>query len=234
MEQPPFFVQELPEAEQPYARLMNLGVHPLTNSELLALLLGDDADDPEALVLAQRILMKFRSLRAVARCDIREVAAVEGVNVAKASRVAAASEFARRVSREVITAVKVDSPEIVCRLIAQDLRALTRESLRALLLDTKYQLLRIEEVSLGSLNESIAHPREIFRSALTYSAYAMIIVHNHPSGDITPSKADRLLTKRLVEVGALLGIAVLDHIIVGGNLLSGEPSYYSFKEAGAI
>ena len=113
--------------------------------------------------------------------------------------------------------------------MAQDLRALTRESLRVILLDTKYQLLRIEEISLGSLNESIAHPREIFRPALVHSAYAMILVHNHPSGNPTPSKADKLLTERLVEVGKMLDVKVLDHIIIG-NFLADQNSYYSFKE----
>ena len=123
--------------------------------------------------------------------------------MAKAVTLAAAFELGRRVSRETIAKLKVDSPEIVCQLLAQDLRALTRESLRALLLDTKYQLLRIEEISLGSLNESIAHPREIFRPALIHSAYAIIMVHNHPSGDPAPSEADRRLTRRVAEVGTL-------------------------------
>ena len=118
------------------------------------------------------------------------------MSLEKAVGLAAAFELGRRVAQEKIAKLRVDSPEIVCQLMAQDLRALTRESLRALLLDTKYQLLRIEEISLGSLNESIAHPREIFRPAIVHSAYAIILVHNHPSGDPTPSKADKLLTKQ--------------------------------------
>ena len=132
-----------------------------------------------------------------------------------------------------LTKLKVDSPEVVCQLMAQDLRALTRESLRVLLLDTKYQLLRIEEISLGSLNESIAHPREIFRPALVHSAYAIILVHNHPSGDPTPSRADRALTQRMVEVGNLLDVKLADHIIIG-NFHADQPSYYSFKEKGHV
>ncbi len=106
-------------------------------------------------------------------------------------------------------------------------------ALRALLLDTKFQLIRIEEISLGSLNESVAHPREIYRPALIHSAYAIIMVHNHPSGDPTPSKADKILTKKLIEVGETLQIALADHIIIGG-MQAGKPSYYSFKEAGVI
>ena len=157
----------------------------------------------------------------------------EGVRCHRAGRLGAAFELGRRTAKETIARLRVDSPEIVCQLLAQDLRALTRESLRALLLDTKFQLLRIEEISLGSLNESIAHPREIFRPALVHSAYALIMVHNHPSGDPSPSEADRKLTRRLVEVGGLLQVQVLDHIIIG-SLLAGKPSYYSFKEAGLI
>ena len=229
-----FFVQELPDSEQPYGRVLDLGVHPLSNPELIALVAGDAAGDPDALPLAHRLLKHYRTLRALSRCDVRELAAFEGTGLTRAARLAAATELGRRVAKEVIARHKMDSPEVVCQLLAQDLRALTRESLRVLLLDTKYHLLHIEEVSLGSLNESIAHPREIFRPAFIYSAYAMILVHNHPSGDPTPSKADKLLTRRMVEIGALLQIVLADHIIIGGDLRSGEPSYYSFKEAGAM
>ena len=169
----------------------------------------------------------------MARCDPRELATVEGMTLDRAIALAAAFELGRRVARETIAKLRVDSPEVVCQLLAQDLRALNRESLRALLLDTKFQLIRIEEISLGSLNESVAHPREIYRPALVHSAYAIIMVHNHPSGDPTPSKADKLLTRKLVEVGETLQIALADHIIIGG-MQAGKPSYYSFKEAGVI
>ena len=222
-------VQEILEVDQPRERLLNLGAPALSNTELAALLLDDD----DAAELTRRLLRKFRSLRTLARCEARELASVEGMPLDKAVRLAVSFELGRRVAKEVLAKLKVDSPEIVCQLMAQDLRALTRESLRVLLLDTKYQLLRIEEISLGSLNESIAHPREIFRPALVHSAYAMILVHNHPSGNPTPSKADKQLTERLVEVGNLLDVKVIDHIIIG-NFLADQESYYSFKENGVI
>ena len=225
-------LQEILEADQPRERLAGLGAHTLTNTDLVALLLGDDEGE-HAGVLTRRLLSKFRSLRALARCDPRELAAVEGLSMDRAVELAAAFELGRRVAKETIAKLRVDSPEVVCQLLAQDLRALTRESLRALLLDTKYQLLRIEEISLGSLNESIAHPREVFRPAVAHSAYAVVLVHNHPSGDPTPSKADKLLTRKLVEAGETLQVVVADHIIIGG-IQAGKPSYYSFKEAGAI
>ncbi len=235
-----FRIQEVLEADRPRERLASLGAHTLTNTDLVALLLEGDApaavhDDAGAAAvdLTRRLLSRFRSLRTLARCDPRELSVVEGLSMEKAVVLAAAFELGRRVARETIAKLRVDSPEVVCQLMAQDLRALTRESLRALLLDTKFQLIRIEEISLGSLNESIAHPREIFRPAIAHSAYAVVLVHNHPSGDPTPSKADKLLTKKLVEAGEMLQVAVADHIIIGG-MQAGKPSYYSFKEAGAI
>jgi DNA repair protein RadC len=226
-------IQELLEADQPAARLAGLGANTLSNTELLAILLGTGSGGSDATELTRSLLAHFRSLRTLARCDPREFTTVDGLSMAQAVTLAAAFELGRRVARETIAKLKVDSPEIVCQLLAQDLRALTRESLRALLLDTKYQLLRIEEISMGSLNESVAHPREIFRPAVINSAYAIILVHNHPSGDPTPSEADRRLTRRIAEVGTLLQVQLLDHIIIGG-MQAGQPSYYSFKEAGVL
>ncbi len=227
-----FRIQEVLEADQPRERLAALGAHILSNTELVSLLLdgGGLAANPEQTAeLTRRLLAKVRSLRTLARCDLRELAAVPGMSAEQAALLAVSFELGRRVARETIGRLKVDSPEVVCQLMAHDYRGLTRESLRVLLLDTKFQLLRIEEVSLGGLNESIAHPREIFRPALLHSAYAIILTHNHPSGDPAPSKADKQLTKRVVEVGQLLGIEVADHIIIG-SIHAGEPSYFSFKE----
>lgn len=233
-----FRLQELLEADQPRERLAALGAHNLSNTELVSLLLEgngkDAASNPEeASELTRRVLAKVRSLRTLARCDLRELTAVPGMSPEQAALLVVSFELGRRVARETIARLKVDSPEVVCQLMAHDYRGLTRESLRVLLLDTKYQLLRIEEVSLGSLNESIAHPREIFRPALLHSAYAVILTHNHPSGDPAPSKADKQLTRRLVEVGQLLGVEVADHIIIG-SIHANEPSYFSFKEEGLI
>ncbi len=230
-------IQEVLEADRPRERLALLGAHTLTHTDLVALVLEDGSptveDEKSASDLAHRLLSRFRTMRTVARCDPREFVDVEGLTMDKAIRLAAAFELGRRVARETIAKLRVDSPEVVCQLLAQDLRALTRESLRVLLLDTKFRLMRIEEISLGSLNESIAHPREIFRPAIAHSAYAVVLVHNHPSGDPTPSKADKLLTRKLVEAGEMLQVTVADHIIIGG-MRAGEASYYSFKEAGAI
>ena len=143
----------------------------------------------------------------------------------------AAFELGRRVACETGVTVCVNEPWVVCQLLAHELHGLIRETLRVLLLDVKYQLIRIEEVAVGSLSGVMAHPREIFRPALMYSAYAIVVVHNHPSGDPAPSREDKLLTKRMVAVGETLQIVVEDHIVIGG-MQAGQPRYFSFKEAG--
>ena len=148
-------------------------------------------------------------------------------------QLAAAFGLGARLARESLSKSKIDSPELVYGLLGSDMRALQKESLRAILLDTRYHLLRIEEVALGSLNESIAHPREIFRPAIIYSAYAVIVVHNHPSGDPSPSEADHRLTRRIAEAAQLLQINLLDHIIIGAPHEK-HPPYFSFKEAGVL
>lgn len=227
-----FRIQEVLEGDRPRERLAAVGAHNLSNTELISLLLdqgADPASQEEAAELTRGLLQKLRHLRTLARCNLREFAAVPGLSVEKAGLLVAAFELGRRVAREPAAGSRVDSPEIVCQLVAEDYRGLARESLRVLLLDTKHHLLRIEEISLGSLNESIAHPREIFRPAVVHSAYAIVLTHNHPSGDPAPSKADNQLTRRVVEVGKVLGIEVADHIIIGG-FRSNKPSYYSYKE----
>ena len=158
---------------------------------------------------------------------------MKGVGPTKAVHLAAAFGLASRLAREELTREKIDSPELVYKLLGAEMRALTRESLRVILLDTKYHLKGVHEVSLGSLNESIAHPREIFEPALRYSAFAFILVHNHPSGDPSPSEADRRLTVRLNEGARLLQIQMLDHVIIGTGD-NGRQPFFSFREAGLL
>jgi DNA repair protein RadC len=145
----------------------------------------------------------------------------------------AAFGLGHRLARETLSKQKIDSPELVNELVGSDMRRLRKESLRVILLDTRYHLIRVEEVSIGSVNESIAHPRDVFRPALVSSAYAVIVVHNHPSGDPSPSQTDHSLTRRLAEAAELLQIKLLDHIIIGAPA-DGSPGYFSFKEAGVL
>lgn len=226
-------IHELPEQERPRERLAAVGAVNLSDSELIAIILRTGMKGVSAIDLGRELLVRFGSLSALARCDVHELAKVKGVGLTKAIQLAAAFGLATRVARESLTRQKVDSPELVYALLGSEMRALAKESLRVVLLDTKYHLLRIHQVSLGSLNESVAHPREIFQPALTYSAYAFILVHNHPSGDPTPSEADRRLTVRLNEGARLLQIQMLDHVIIG-TADNGRQPYFSFREAGLI
>lgn len=138
-----------------------------------------------------------------------------------------------RLAREMLNNEKLDSPDRIYQLVGPEMRQLRKESLRVVLLDTRYRLIRVQEVSRGSLNESIAHPRDIFHPAVAASAYAVIVVHNHPSGDASPSQTDHSLTRRLAEAAELLQIKLLDHIVVGIPSQT-SPGYFSFKEAGVL
>jgi DNA repair protein RadC len=186
-----------------------------------------------AVELARQILLKYGSLAALARSSVPELARIKGIGLAKAVQLAAAFGLGQRLAFETISSQTMDRPELIHQLLGAEMRALDRESLRAVLLDTKHHLIRVEEISLGTLNESMAHPREVFRPVFVHAAFAFVLVHNHPSGDPTPSDSDRRLTRRLVEAAALLQIRLIDHIIIGAPG-EGRLPYFSFAEAGMM
>ena len=226
-------IQELPEGDRPREKLARLGAGALSEAELIAILLRVGMKGTNAVELARQILVKFGSLETLARTSVAELAKIKGVGPAKAVQLAAAFGLGHRLAHETIAARRMDRPELIYDYFGAEMRTLDRESLRIVLLDTKQKLLRTEEVSLGTLNESMAHPREIFRAAIIHAAYAFVLVHNHPSGDPTPSDADRRLTRRLVEAAQILQIRMLDHVIIGAPCVGRLP-YFSFAEAGMI
>lgn len=226
-------IQELPAQDRPREKLATLGAAALSDSELIAILLRTGMVGANAIDVARQLLTEYQSLGGLSRCTVAELAKIPGVGPAKAVQLAAAFGLASRLAREELSKQKLDSPELIYALLGTEMRALSRESLRVVLLDTKLQFMRTEEISNGSLNESIAHPREIFRPAFLYAAFAIIVVHNHPSGDPAPSDADHRLTRRLVEAANLLQIRLFDHIIIG-TADNGRRPYFSFREAGVI
>ena|ERR1700737_467283 len=230
---PTFKIREMPQAERPRERLLAHGASALTDPELIAILLRTGLPGANAIEVARQLLKRYGSLRGLSRCSADELKKVPGVGPAKAVHLAAAFDIGRRLARETLSNQKIDSPELVNGLVGAEMRMLRKESLRVILLDTRYHLIRIQEVSTGSVNESIAHPREIFHPAVVSSAYAVIVVHNHPSGDASPSQADHNLTRRLAEAATLLQIKLLDHIIIGAPA-NGNSGYFSFKEAGIL
>jgi DNA repair protein RadC len=230
---PPLKIREMPLDERPREKLLARGAVALTDPELIAILLRTGVPGANAVDVARQLLERYGSLSGLSRCTVKEIAAIRGIGEAKALHLVAAFGLGQRLANERLSRQKLDSPELVHDLVAAEMRTLHKESLRVILLDTRYHLLRMEEVSLGSVNESIAHPRDVFRPAVISSAYAVIVVHNHPSGDPSPSQSDHSLTRRLAEAAELLQIKLLDHIIIGAPA-EGRLPYFSFKEAGVL
>lgn len=225
---------ELPPEDLPREKLLRRGLDALTDTELLALLIRTGDTNRDVLALASHILAETNGLRGLSRLRPEELQKmVSGIGPAKSCELAAVFELGRRALREEIVSQKLDSPETVYALMAHEMQALRQESLRVLLLNTRHKLLRVETISIGSVNESIADPREVFRPAIIHNAYAIILAHNHPSGDPSPSDTDRQMTKRMNEVATMMRIRLLDHVIIGSPS-PGHPAYFSFKEAGLL
>lgn len=209
-------VRDVPPEERPRERLLTFGAERLTNAELLAILLRTGGQGRSALDVANRLLVRFEGLVGLLDADSRELMQEPGVGPAKAAQILAALELGRRVQRAgVERTVAILSPRDVAAHLMDRLRFLQKEHFVVLHLDTKHRVLGEEVVSVGSLNASIVHPREIFKTALKRSSAAVVCAHNHPSGDPTPSPEDVEVTKRLVEAGRILGIELLDHVVIG-------------------
>lgn len=226
-------MKQMEGEERPGEKLLTQGHGALTDGELLAVLIRTGIVGSSAVDLGQQLLKRYGSLGGLSRCSVNELAKVRGLTSAKAVQLVAAFGLASRLSAECVRRERIDSPERVFQLLGMEMRVLTKESLRVVLLDTRYQLMRVEEVSRGTINESIAHPRDIFGPVFTAAAFAFILVHNHPSGDPSPSEADRRLTARLTEASKLLQVHLLDHVILGSPD-NGRSPWFSFKQIGLI
>jgi DNA repair protein RadC len=230
---PTLKIREMPADERPREKLLARGATALIDPELIAILLGSGLPGANAIDVARQLLSEYKSLSGLSRCTVKQLRKIPGIGPAKALHLVAAFQLGHRLANERLLRHKLDSPELVYELMAPEMRALHKESLRVILLDTRYHHIATEQVSLGSVNESIAHPRDVFRPAVVASAYAVIVVHNHPSGDPSPSQSDHSLTRRLVEGAELLQIKLLDHVIIGAPAEGRQP-YFSFKEAGVL
>lgn len=233
-------LRELPTADRPRERLVELGAGALATRELLAILI--DTGTPAAggrparssLDLSADLLRHFGregvgALRQLGAASLTELCLTPGIGAAKASRIAAAFELGRRALRESLPdRERIRNASDVYEQVRLRMRDLAHEEFHVLLLNTQNMVLRHLQVTRGTLDASLVHPREVFRAAITEAAASVIVVHNHPSGDPTPSAEDRAVTRQLIEAGRLVGIEVLDHIVVG------EGRYVSFAEAGLM
>ncbi|MBC8477020.1 MAG: DNA repair protein RadC, partial [Dehalococcoidia bacterium] len=223
-----FTIHDLPASERPRERLQKYGAEALSAQEILALILGRGISGESVMVTAQRLLSQFGSIKGIAGASLEELASIRGIGLAKAAQIRAAFELTSRLESYQSTEKKetVKTPEDVVALVRSRLKGKKKEYFLALLLDTRNQLIRVAEISVGSLDSSIVHPREVFKEAVAASAASVIFAHNHPSGDPEASEDDLNLTKRLAEAGEIMGIDVLDHVIIG------EEKYLSLKREG--
>ncbi len=221
-------VHDLPASERPRERLQRLGAEALSAQEVLAVILGRGIAGESVMVTAQRLLSEFGGLKGVAEASLEELSKVRGIGLAKAAQLKAAVELGVRTDGRAGGDEKVSltTPEEVVAAVGGRLRDKKKEYFLALFLDTRNRLIKTAEISVGSLDSSIVHPREVFKEAVAASAASVIFVHNHPSGDTEPSPDDISLTKRLVGAGEIMGIEVLDHVIIGGR------EYLSLKREG--
>ena len=208
--------------------MLAFGAQALSNAELLAILLRTGNPQETALEVAQRLLSQPGGLRYLAEASLEELKGQRGIGLAKAAQIKAAIELGRRLAAFRPERPVIKGPADAAHLLMDEMRYLDREHFRTISLNTKNRVLAIDNVAVGSLNSSYVHPREVFKGPVRRSAAAVILVHNHPSGDPAPSLEDIQVTRRLVEAGKVLGIEVLDHLILG------DGSFVSMKEKGLL
>ena len=222
-------IKDLPNEDRPREKLLKNGAQYLTEVELLAILIRSGTREKSALDLAKDLLKQFDNIVNLAKADVYALAKTKGIGLVKAVSIEAALELGKRVmGAKVFPLESITSPIDIAKILTPLLRYENKEQFYVLLLNIKNKLIGLEKVSEGTLNATIAEPREVFLKAITRNAASIIVAHNHPSGDSYPSQEDRKTTERMRTAGEVLGIKVLDHIIIGNG------NYYSFKEKSLI
>lgn len=223
----PLSVAGIPASDRPRERLYRVGASELSLQELIAITLGGGARGAGSLVVALRALGEFEGLVPLGCATVDELRRVPGIGFARACQLVAAFELGKRFARESRSnGSSVKSPGDVARLFMDEMKHYDKEHFKAAFLNTKNQIIKVATVSIGSLNASIVHPREILKPAISVSAASIVLVHNHPTGDPAPSREDIEFTRRFAGCGELIGIELLDHIIIGSD------RYQSLKEGG--
>jgi DNA repair protein RadC len=230
IKEPSFTVRDMPREERPRERLQALGAGALSSQELLAIIIGRGVAGKPVTAIAQELIGRFGSINAVSEATIEELSQIKGLGTAKAAQLKACFELAKRKELESddLEDYTITSPRSVVKAVRARIKDKAKEHFMLITLNTRNKVTSITNVSVGTLNASLVHPREVFRDAIRRSASSVVLAHNHPSGDPTPSEEDLKITKRLVEAGKILGIEVLDHVIIG------KDDSCSFKEKGLI
>ncbi|MGG7076450.1 RadC family protein [Clostridium sardiniense] len=221
---------DIPENERPKEKLLRYGAESLSNPELLAIVLRTGTKGENVLNLSQKIIAELNGLNGILNASVKEMTKIKGVKEAKASQILAIAELFRRFNtyKSFNEFKRITSPREVANMLYGEMGASNQEVLKLIILNTKNEVVKIKDVFKGSLNSSLVHPREIFNEAIRSSAASIIICHNHPSGDPTPSSEDIKVTTRINKSGEIIGIKLIDHIIIGRN------NYVSLKEKGIL
>lgn len=227
-------IRDIPQQDRPRERLLRLGPEALSDAELLAIFINTGIAGENAIQVAQRLIREVGALRELSRQEPGSLAQMRALGPAKAALLAAAFELGRRAEREKRLDLSLETPEQVHAFIGPEMQALAHESVRLILLDTKNCFMRMDEIFRGTLNEATAHPREIFKKAIAHAAHGFVLVHNHPSGDPTPSGADIAFTRSIRESAKILKIEFHDHIIIGSPGEGRPRPYFSFMENGIL
>jgi DNA repair protein RadC len=226
-------IKDQPASERPRERLAAQGSDALSNAELIAIVLRTGLKGMNAVEVGRHLLIKFGSLQSLALASVDDLRQVKGIGRDKAVTLVAAFALAHKMAKELQEESPVlDSPENVVRLLRARNLVKEVETLQVLLLNTRRRLIRVEEITTGTVDTLLVHAREVFRSAISANASAIVLVHNHPSGDPTPSEADIKVTRDLIRAGQLLKIEVLDHVVLGRATAERAKDYSSLKELG--
>jgi DNA repair protein RadC len=228
-------LKDQPPSERPRERLAALGAEALSHAELIGILLRTGLKGMNAVEVGKQLLQKYTTLNALAQASVVDLQKVKGIGRDKAVTLVAAFALARLMARELqYESPVLDNPEAVVRILREVNRTRQVETLQVLLLNTRRKLIRVEEISDGTLDTLLVHPREVFKPAIAANAAAIVLAHNHPSGDPTPSEADIKCTRDLIRAGQLLKIEVLDHIILGRSTPERAKDYASLRELGCF
>ncbi len=228
-------MKDMPAAERPRERLREHGADALSNAELIAILLRTGTRGASALEIGGRLVARYQRLEDLARASLDELGQAPGVGRDKAVTLKAAFKLAERMAREIrAEAPLLDSPDKVAALLREENRYYEKEQFQVILLNTRRRLIRVERLASGTLDAVQVHPRDVFRPAIQANASAVIVVHNHPSGDPSPSEPDIRITRDLVRAGQLLNIQVLDHVILGKATQERPKDFLSLRELGYL
>lgn len=218
-----FTLNDLPASERPRERLKKFGIEALSTQELLALILKTGVSGESVMVTTSRLMSKFGTIKAISEASLEELADIKGIGPAKASQIKASFELARRKDDCTNKRITIKSSTDVVKAVKPRLKDKKKEHFLVLSLDSRNHVINTSDISIGTLNASLVHPREVFKEAIQSLAASVILVHNHPSGEAEPSDGDLEITKRLVEAGKIMSIEILDHIIIAGD------NVFSFK-----